>query len=154
MNHRGLLIVAVFFCVIIEPAGAAELITLRYGQNAASTGNLSSLPLTVVERKRFFIREGLNLVVVPIAGGTDRIVAVLKGSDAVAIIAQTANPVYSLIVRPEIKGFADLKGKVMGLSTPGDTITLPALRLLAHNKIKPADFQLKRLSARARASTA
>ena len=139
------------------------MITLRYGQNAASAGSLSSLPLTVAERKGFFTREGLNLVVVPIPGGTDRIVAaldkgeidtgknatpyliqaVLKGSDAVAIIAQTTNPVYSLIVRPEIKGFADLKGKVLGLSTPGDTITLSALRLLSHNKIKPADFQAK-----------
>jgi len=44
--------------------------------------------------------------------------AVLKGSDATAFISQTTNPVYSLIVRPEIKSFADLKGKVIGLSTP------------------------------------
>ncbi len=69
----------------------------------------------------------------PIPGGTDRIVAaldkgeidagknatpcliqaVLKGSDAVAIIAQTTTPVYNLIVRPEIKSFADLKGKLI-----------------------------------------
>ena len=82
--------------------------------------------------------------VVPIPGGTDRTVAaldkgeidagknatpyliqaVLKGSDAVAIVAQTITPVYSLIVRPEIKSFADLKRKLIGLSTAGDTITL------------------------------
>src|SRR4030095_3752467 len=119
----------------------AELITLRYGQNASSAGGLSSLPLTVAERKGFFIREGLKLDVVPIPGGTDRIVAaldkgeidagknatpyliqaVLKGSDAVAVIAQTTNPVYSLIVGPEVKSFADLKGKVIGLSHAGGT---------------------------------
>src|SRR6266478_4713201 len=164
MNGRILFLGAsLFYTSFIEAAYAAELITLRYGQNAASAGSLSSLPVAVAERKGFFVREGLNLEVVPIPGGTDRIVAaldkgeidagknatpyliqaVLKGSDAVAIIAQTTNPVYSLIVRPEIKGFADLKGKVLGLSTPGDTITLSALRLLAHNKIKPADFQAK-----------
>jgi ABC-type nitrate/sulfonate/bicarbonate transport system substrate-binding protein len=68
---------------------------------------------------------------------------VLKGSDAVAIVAQTTNPVYSLIVRPEIKSFADLKGKIIGLSTPGDTITLSTLRLLAHKGIKASDFQAK-----------
>ena len=50
---------------------------LRYGQNAASAGSLSSLPLTIAERKGFFVREGLNLDVVPIPGGTDRIVAAL-----------------------------------------------------------------------------
>ncbi len=119
--------------------------------------------MTVAERKGFFFREGINLVVVPIPGGTDRIVAaldkgeidagknatpyliqaVLQGSDAVAIVAQTTNPVYSLIVRREVKNYADLKGKLIGLSTPGDTITLSTVRLLAHKGIKPADFRSK-----------
>ena len=76
----------------------------------------------------------------------------LKGSDAVAIVAQTTNPVYSLIVRPEIKNFADLKGKVLGLSTPGDTITLSAVRLLASKGVQPLTFAPRRSSARRRAS--
>jgi ABC-type nitrate/sulfonate/bicarbonate transport system substrate-binding protein len=164
MSQRISFIVGVLSCIgFFGAADAAEMVTLRYGQNAASAGSLSSLPLTVAERKGFFVREGINLVVVPIPGGTDRIVAaldkgevdtgrnatpyliqaVLKGSDAVAIISQTANPVYSLIVRPEIKSFADLKGKVVGLSTPGDTITLSTLRLLARKGIKAGDFQAK-----------
>jgi ABC-type nitrate/sulfonate/bicarbonate transport system substrate-binding protein len=164
MNNRVLCIAGALFCVtFIEIAAAAEMIALRYGQNAASAGSLSSLPLTIAERKGFFVREGLHLEVVPIPGGTDRIVAaldkgeidagknatpyliqaVLKGSDAVAIVAQTANPVYSLIVRPEIKSFADLKGKIIGLSTPGDTITLSTVRLLANKGIKASDFQAK-----------
>src|SRR5215470_13851583 len=148
---------------LVDAVTAAEPIKLRYGQNAASAGSLSSLPLTVAERKGFFIREGIDLVVVPIPGGTDRIVAaldkgevdtgknatpyliqaVLNGSDAAAIVAQTTNPVYSLIVRPEIKSFADLKDKVIGLSTPGDTITLSTVRLLSHKGVKPADFRVK-----------
>jgi ABC-type nitrate/sulfonate/bicarbonate transport system substrate-binding protein len=164
MTQRFLSIAgALLFVAFIEIAHAAELITLRYGQNASSAGSLSSLPLTIAERKGFFVREGLHLEVVPIPGGTDRIVAaldkgeidagknatpyliqaVLKGSDAVAIVAQTTNPVYSLIVRPEIKSFADLKGKMIGLSTPGDTITLSTVRLLAHKGIKASDFQAK-----------
>jgi NitT/TauT family transport system substrate-binding protein len=163
MNRRILFFVASLYTSFIEAAYAAELITLRYGQNAASAGSLSSLPLTVAERKGFFVREGINLDVVPIPGGTDRIVAaldkgeidagknatpyliqaVLKGSDAVAIVAQTTNPVYSLIVRPEIKSFADLNGKMIGLSTPGDTITLATVRLLAAKGIKASDFRAK-----------
>ena len=164
MNHRILLNLAALFCAYpIGVADAAEMITLRYGQNAASAASLSSLPLTVAERKGFFVREGLNLEVIPIPGGTDRIVAaldkgeidtgknatpyliqaVLKGSDAVAIVAQTLNPVYSLIVRPEIRNFADLKGKLLGLSTPGDTITLSSVRLLMHKGLKTADFKSK-----------
>jgi ABC-type nitrate/sulfonate/bicarbonate transport system substrate-binding protein len=150
-------------CAALGSARADELITLRYGQNAAGANGLSSLPLTVAARLGFFVREGLNLVVVPIPGGTDRIVAaldkgeidagknatpymiqaVLKGSDAVAIMSQTANPIYSLMVRPEIKSFADLKGKTLGLSTPGDTITLSTQRLLGLKQITAADFTAK-----------
>jgi ABC-type nitrate/sulfonate/bicarbonate transport system substrate-binding protein len=163
MNQRTIVLISTLLVCVASTATAAELITLRYGQNATSAGSLSSLPLTVAERKGLFVREGVNLEVAPIPGGTDRIVAaldkgeidagknatpyliqaVLKGSDAVAIVAQTTNPVYSLIVRPEIKSFADLKGKVVGLSTAGDTITLSAVRLLASKGLKPADFHAK-----------
>jgi ABC-type nitrate/sulfonate/bicarbonate transport system substrate-binding protein len=164
MKHRLVGIVAAMFSAhFFNCAHSAELITLRYGQNAASAASLSSLPLAVAERKGFFVREGINLEVVPIPGGTDRIVAaldkgeidagknatpyliqaVLKGSDAAAIVAQTLNPVYSLIVRPEIRNFADLKGKVLGLSTPGDTITLSSVRLLTHKGLKTTDFKSK-----------
>jgi ABC-type nitrate/sulfonate/bicarbonate transport system substrate-binding protein len=164
MNHRVLFVIgAIIYVSFIETAHAAEPITLRYGQNAASATSLSSLPLTVAERKGFFLREGIKLDVVPIPGGTDRIVAaldkgeidagrnatpyliqaVLKGSESVAIVAQTANPVYSLIVRPEIKSYADLKGKVLGLSTPGDTITLATVRLLAAKGVGASDFSAK-----------
>ena len=47
----------------------------------------------------------------------------LHGSDAAGIASATANPIYSLIAKPEITGFADLKGKLIGLSLPVDTIS-------------------------------
>jgi ABC-type nitrate/sulfonate/bicarbonate transport system substrate-binding protein len=162
MNHR-LLLLAALLATLPGAARADELITLRYGQTAAGANGLSSLPLTVAQRRNFLVREGINLVVVPIAGGTDRIVAaldrgeidagknatpyliqaVLKGSDAVAIMSQTANPIYSLIARPDIKSFADLRGETLGLSTPGDTITLSTLRLIARAHLKMTDFTRK-----------
>jgi ABC-type nitrate/sulfonate/bicarbonate transport system substrate-binding protein len=163
VNHQVLLLAALLCSALPGTARADEMITLRYGQNAAGANGLSSLPLTVAQRKNFLVREGINLVVVPIAGGTDRIVAaldqgeidagknatpyliqaVLKGSDAVAIMGQTANPIYSLIARPDIKSFADLRGKTLGLSTPGDTITLSTLRLIARAHLKMTDFTSK-----------
>ncbi len=71
--------------------------------------------------------------------------AVLNGSDAVAISSQTANPVYSLIVRPEIRTYADLRGKEITLTAPWDTITLTTRKLLALHGIGPSDFQFKRI---------
>jgi ABC-type nitrate/sulfonate/bicarbonate transport system substrate-binding protein len=149
--------------LLYVPQIASAQVTLRYGQNAAGTGGLSSLPINVAQRRDYFRREGINLEMVAIPGGTDRIIAaldrgeidagknatpyliqgVLKGSDAVAFISQTTNPVYSLIARPEIKSFADLKGKTIGLSTPGDTITLSTVRLLNAKGIKASDYTMK-----------
>jgi ABC-type nitrate/sulfonate/bicarbonate transport system substrate-binding protein len=163
MFNRIACILGCVIATVLAPTAQAADITLRYGQNAAGVTGLSSLPFNVAQRKGFFPREGLNVVMVPIQGGTDRIVAaldkgeidvgknatpymiqaVLKGSDAVAVMSQTTNPIYSLMVRPEIKSFSDLRGKTLGLSTPGDTITLSAVRLLGAKGLKPSDYQTK-----------
>ena len=109
MSRKLVIFAGALLCnAVVSGAMEAEPIKLRYGQNAAFAGSLSSLPLTIAERKGFFVHEGLTLEVVPIPGGTDRIVAgldkgeidagknatpyliqaVLKGSDAVAIVAK------------------------------------------------------------------
>lgn len=174
-NRIAILIAVIFYSLFLFNAPFAgsignawgeDLITLRYGQNAANARSLSSLPLSMAQRKGFLVREGINLTLIPIAGGTDNMVAALdngttdivktatpyliqavlnKGSDSVAIASETTNPVYSLIVRPEIKSFADLKGKVIGFSTPGDTITISTRKLLTLKGVKPSDYQAKEL---------
>ena len=49
----------------------------------------------------------------------------LRRSDAVAIAAEFNNPIYSLIAKPDIKSFADLKGKLLGMADEAGTITYP-----------------------------
>src|SRR5262249_34003124 len=71
--------------------------------------------------------------------------AVLKGSPAAAIAGTTANPIYSLIAKPEIKSFADLKGKTIGLSLPIDTISISTRKLLAQNGVSETDYRVKEL---------
>jgi ABC-type nitrate/sulfonate/bicarbonate transport system substrate-binding protein len=71
--------------------------------------------------------------------------AELAGSDAVAIAGEVANPVYSLMVRPEITSFADLKGKQIGLSLPVDTISISMRKLLAQNGLGSSDYTVKEL---------
>jgi ABC-type nitrate/sulfonate/bicarbonate transport system substrate-binding protein len=70
---------------------------------------------------------------------------VLKGSDGVAIAGETLTPIYSLIAKPEIKSFADLKGKVVGLSLSVDTISISTRKLMAKNGIKEGDFKVTEL---------
>jgi ABC-type nitrate/sulfonate/bicarbonate transport system substrate-binding protein len=111
-----------------------------------------------------FRREGLNLkVLVPIPGGADRMItalhddfvdvthvatpflirAAMAGSDAVAIAAEFNNPIYSLVAKPEIKTFADLNGKVIGLADEAGSITISMRKLLALHGLRPGQFAVK-----------
>ena len=65
--------------------------------------------------------------------------AALKGSEGVAIASETATPIYSLIVKPEIKTFADLKGRIVGLTNAVSTISVAIRKLLALNGLRDSD---------------
>jgi ABC-type nitrate/sulfonate/bicarbonate transport system substrate-binding protein len=157
------IVAALGLCSVGE--AAAQTVTIRYGQAFSALRSIFALPLLVAEREKFFAREGLNFVVVPITGGGEKLVealhddtadmshvatafmiqAAMKGSDAVAIAAEFNNPIYSLIAKPEIASFADLKGRVVGLSLPVDTISISMRKLLALKGLGAADYAVKEL---------
>jgi ABC-type nitrate/sulfonate/bicarbonate transport system substrate-binding protein len=143
----------------------AQTATLRFGQIPSTVRGTSSVYLHIAEQKGYFARENIKLERVVIPGGTDKMVAalaagavditqtatpyliqaVLRGSDAVGIASETANPIYSLIAKPEIASFADLKGKVVGLSLPVDTISISMRRLLALKGLRGGDYRVRTL---------
>jgi ABC-type nitrate/sulfonate/bicarbonate transport system substrate-binding protein len=69
-------IVAACLCIAIPPA-VADSTTLRYGQIPSTVRSVSTLYLFIAQQKGFFVREALKLELVPIAGGTDKMVAAL-----------------------------------------------------------------------------
>jgi ABC-type nitrate/sulfonate/bicarbonate transport system substrate-binding protein len=143
----------------------SQTVTLRYGQIPSTIKTVSALQFYVAQRKGFFGREGINLEMLSIEGGAANMMvaldkgsvdvtrtatpyliqAVLKGSEGVAIAGETATPIYSLIVKPEIKTFADLKGKTVGLSLAIDTISISTRKLMALNGIQEGSFKVKEL---------
>src|SRR5580658_38155 len=143
----------------------AQTVTLRFGEIPSSAHGMTSLNLFIAERQGFLARENVTLDIVPIAGGTGNMVAaldrgevdvtqtatpyliqaVLNGSQAVAIAGEVGNPVYSLIAKPGIEDFGDLKGKLIGLSLPIDTISLSTRRLLALKGVNDGDYRVKEL---------
>jgi ABC-type nitrate/sulfonate/bicarbonate transport system substrate-binding protein len=140
--------------------------TLRLGQVPSTMKSIGVVPYKIAEQQGFFAREHLTVQLVPLDGGTDQMVkrldagdveisssatpyfiqAVAEGrSNAVAVAAATANPLYSLIVKPEIKSFADLKGKTLGLSLAVDTISISMRKLLELKGLKASDYKVKEL---------
>jgi ABC-type nitrate/sulfonate/bicarbonate transport system substrate-binding protein len=144
---------------------SAQSITLRYGQIPSTVKTVSALQFAIAQRKGFFTREGINLEMLLIEGGANNMMtalnqervditrtatpyliqSVLKGSEGVAIAGETLTPIYSLIARPEIRTFSDLRGKVVGLSLAVDTISISTRKLMAKNGINEADFKVKEL---------
>jgi ABC-type nitrate/sulfonate/bicarbonate transport system substrate-binding protein len=145
-------------------AADAQAIVLRYGQSLSAQRSIFSLPVAVAEREGLFHREGLDFrVVIPQPGGADLMIAALHddtvdvthvatpflvraalaGSDAVAIVAEFNNPIYSLVARPDIARMADLKGKTLGLADPGGSITISMRKLLARHGVGAGDISVK-----------
>ena len=61
------------------------------------------------------------------------------------MIGGAANTVYSLIVKPEIRTYADLRGKAIAVSLPVDTISIATRLLLAKHGLEEGSFVPKTL---------
>ena len=159
----------VWFGIVLPSAVKAQQrvsapVSLRLGFNANSARNMAEVPNVVAQRKGFFAREGLAVTMVPLMGTTHMVTAldkgdvdatgtalpymiqaVLKGSDAAAVIGGVANTIYSLIAKPGIQTISELRGKVVALSAPPDTITLSTRMLLAKGGLKDDDYRTKQI---------
>jgi ABC-type nitrate/sulfonate/bicarbonate transport system substrate-binding protein len=107
--------------IFLVSGAVGQTLNLRYGQAYSAARGIFSLPVAVAAGEGFFAREGLKVETLqPIPGGADHqitalhndsvdvthvatpflIRAALAGSDAVAIVAEFNNPIYSLIASP------------------------------------------------------
>jgi ABC-type nitrate/sulfonate/bicarbonate transport system substrate-binding protein len=163
----GLMATALGALVSTGAATAQQTYTLRYAVDTER--NINALAQTVAERQGFFTREGINLQPVRfVATGdrpTDRTALVasrdsfdmarmqlsvlmepegrFKGTNYVAVAAVVNNPAYFLVARPDIKTFADLKGKTLTEPSVTDPITLTARKLMEMHGLKEGDVELK-----------
>src|SRR5215468_82736 len=128
MMRQCLLLLVAALCAFWLPSQQAQTQELRrilYG----TTASPSQLPVWVAKDAGYFEKQGLDVEPVQIRGGSLITVAILTGnlqfSAAGAEIVLLAcpvdvDPVY-LIVRPEIKSAAELKGKPAGITRYGST---------------------------------
>jgi ABC-type nitrate/sulfonate/bicarbonate transport system substrate-binding protein len=163
MNVR-MLAAAVLCLGSINSAHGEDKITLRYGEIANSARGVSTLGIAIAQRKGFFEREGIDFNAVGLRGTSFQveeldkgnvdvvntampylIQAVLKGSNSVGIVGGSANQVYSLIAKPEIKSFDDLRGKMVGMSLAVDTISIGSRMLLEKHGLKEPAYRTREL---------
>src|SRR5579862_874105 len=164
MNRALVTVITIGFCLAANAAYAQDKITLRYGEIANSARGISAIGIAIAQRKGFFEREGIDFKPVGLRGTSFQVAAldkgdvdvantalpyliqaVLKGSPSVGIAGGPANQVYSLIAKPEIKSFDDLKGRMVGMSLAVDTISIASRLLLAKHGLAEGAYRTREL---------
>jgi ABC-type nitrate/sulfonate/bicarbonate transport system substrate-binding protein len=140
----GLILVVLDVAVLfsVPTAGAAD--KLRIGYSGATVSNAM---LWITEEGKLFQKNGIDAEILylqttlgqtaMIAGEIEMCVysasllapARLQGADVVMVASFLNKPIYRLVVRPEIRTVADLKGKRLGITRFG-TVTDWTTRLL------------------------
>jgi NitT/TauT family transport system substrate-binding protein len=128
--------VVVLFAALIYSSAAQSQDKLRVGLSSISA---TSGSLWVAEEKGLFKKQGIDPEVIIIGGGASRVVSSLiagdiqfsvgggdavirsslKGADTVLVASPMKTGLQRLMVRPEIRSPADLKGKKVGITRFG-----------------------------------
>lgn len=168
MRNLSAVAVVAFAMALASPyaAAAAELTPLRYGQAFSAERSVFSLPIHIAQRHGDFARQGLTVRQFFIPGGGDKMIdaiadgtvelthvatpfliaGALKGADVVAIAAEFDNPIYSLVGKPDIRSFADLKGRRIGMADAAGPIAMSMRKLLALHGMRLADLSIETIS--------
>ena len=167
MRPRRLLALAVVLTLIAGSAappgaGAAEKVTVGIGGVAL----MVYLPTALAQAKGFFEEEGLDVEILDIKGGGSQAASALIGGsvdfsanaidhaikakvqkkDLVAIHSHVRLAMMALVVankyKGEIKSIADLKGRPLGVTSPGSQTHMVLGYLLAKHGVKPDDVKI------------
>lgn len=143
-------------------AWAAEKVTVGIGGVAL----MVYLPIVLAKANGFFAEEGLDVEIQDIKGGGSQAASALiggsvdfsgnaidhaikaktRGKDLVAVHSQVRLPVMGLVVaskyRGVIKSVADLKGRPLGVTSPGSQTHMILGYLLVKNGIKADEVKI------------
>jgi ABC-type nitrate/sulfonate/bicarbonate transport system substrate-binding protein len=135
-----------------------KLTPVNYGNIVITATNW---PFLIAEQEGMFQKEGIDLKRVIggnttattqalVAGSTDlaqmNLVNLLgansAGADLIVVAGDATVPIYTLVVHPSIKSYADLKGKRLAITGPTDPLNYVLARMLAANGLKATDYEL------------
>ena len=135
-----------------------KLTPVSYGNIVLTASNW---PFLIAEQEGLFQKEGIDFKRVVggnttattqalVGGSTDfaqmnlvnLLAANSAGADLIVIGGDSTVPIYTLIVHPSIKSYADLKGKRLAVTGPTDPLNYILARMLAANGLKPTDYEM------------
>jgi NitT/TauT family transport system substrate-binding protein len=166
MILRRITAVAILVAVLVSggaPASwAAEKVTVGVGGVAL----MVYLPTALAKAKGYFAEEGLDVEILDIKGGGSQAASALIGGsvdfsanaidhaikakvqkkDLIAVHSHVRLPVMGVVVankyKGEIKSLADLKGRPLGVTSPGSQTHMVLGYLLAKSGVKADDVKI------------
>jgi ABC-type nitrate/sulfonate/bicarbonate transport system substrate-binding protein len=147
-------IIALLFFALVIPAAVFPQGSPQRGVITDSSRSIASIDLFVAQERGFFRDEGLDPQLVQVRA-TAAIAAIVSGEVtalgsigsairaiprgvAIKVLAVSLRrPVFWLASRPELKTFADLKGKVVGTTTLGGSQHTAGIRMLRRAGLNP-----------------
>jgi len=152
MYHKLVAFVTIIW-FFSSPSLGQELKKPISAMQAVSTVDFGYLPTLLARSKGFFVQEGLDLkllvvsvrVSVPallsrevhFAAAGSSMPAALKGAPLKAIYYTYKTSTFQLIVRPDIAGSQNLKGKAIAVSSPGSSNDQAARLMLKKLGLEP-----------------
>lgn len=132
------------------------------------TPGISDLPLFAAQANGFFKKRNLDVEVVPapttaelrdgLAAGryqiahsaVDTAIAQVEASkQEVSVVIGGDNGFFALLVQPEIRTFADLKGKTLLVDAPSTITSLVAYKMLKEKGLAKGDYEVKQIGGSA-----
>jgi NitT/TauT family transport system substrate-binding protein len=156
---RFLLLAVLVSSIPARAAEAPRKVTLAY-----SAVSMTWLPVKAAVDKGFFRDEGLepqliqmrgNVATAALATGdldfslniSPVLNGAIQGLGLKLVAGLNTRPLFSLVVRPEFKTAADLKGKTFAVSSFGNTQAILTEKHLQHLGLKKGEYQLIALGA-------
>ena len=163
---RRIVAMVVLFAVLVaggpSASWAAEKVTVGVGGVAL----MVYLPTMLAQSKGYFAEEGLDVEILDIKGGGSQAASALIGGsvdfsanaidhaikakvqkkDLIAVHSHVRLPVMGLVVankyKGEIKSIADLRGRPVGVTSPGSQTHMVLGFLLAKSGVKPDEVKI------------
>jgi NitT/TauT family transport system substrate-binding protein len=164
MERPGGCLTLALFVVTVYAGGASAQEKIRIGLSSVSALHSA---LWVAEQKGLFRRQGLETEIIVTgqgatagigallandiqfasAAGDSLVNAALRGGETVMIAASVNRGLNRIMVRPEIKTPADLRGKKIGATRVGAVSHSVLLMMLRRWNINPAEVQVLQLGS-------
>jgi len=163
---RRIVAVAVLLAILVSGAAPASGAAERVAVGIGGVALMVYLPTALAKSKGYFAEEGLDVEILDIKGGGSQAASALIGGsvdfsanaidhaikakvqkkDLVAIHSHVRLPVMGLVVankyKGEIKSIADLKGRPLGVTSPGSQTHMILGYLLAKGGVKADDVKI------------